>query len=99
MTFDLENLLQLGVPINLTKDAQFKIVNIAADSPFINQDIQSCCLGYNPAEEIIAVFRGEHILDREHASKIQAGDRVLMIASRVENKTKKSSLVGENDHR
>ena len=97
--FNLENLLQLGIPINLTKDAQFKMTNIAVDSPFINQDVQSCCLGDNPAEEIIAIFRGDHVLDREHASKIQAGDRVLLIASRVENKAKDSSLVSENDHR
>jgi CIC family chloride channel protein len=97
--FNLENLLQLGIPINLTKDAQFKLVNIAVDSPLINQDVQSCCLGDNPAEEIMAIFRGDQVLDREHASKFQAGDRVLMIASRVKNKAKDSSLVPENDHR
>ena len=97
--FNLENLLQLGIPINLAKDAQFKLVNVAADSPLINQDIQSGCAGDNPAEEIIAIFRGEHVLDRGHTSKIQAGDRILMIASKVENKAKDSGLVAENDHR
>lgn len=75
-------LLESGIPIDLPENKQLFIITLHPDSHFINKSIDKCSFfGEDEEGEIVAVFRGEHLLLPHPYTVLQADDQLLVLIS------------------
>jgi chloride channel protein, CIC family len=79
---ELISLLASGVPVSLMKDKQIRIGILRPKSSCIGKSIQTGCLdGSSDAVEVILVLRGSRVLWPHDDLKLEAGDRLVTVAS------------------
>jgi chloride channel protein, CIC family len=79
---NLRKLLASGIPVDLPGGKQLLIGILNAKSPCQGKPIESCfSLDHGTEVETVAVFREEHTLLPHPGLKLQAGDRLLLIAT------------------
>jgi CIC family chloride channel protein len=79
---DLRAFLAAGIPADLPGGKQLVMGALSAQSPFVGQPISSSLpVDDHDEVEVLAVFRGGHILSAQPTVKLRAGDQMLVIAS------------------
>jgi CIC family chloride channel protein len=79
---ELVSLLRSGVPVSLVAGKQIRIGVLRPKSPCVGQPIAGSCLVSDKAEvEFILVLRGDSALWPQDDLKLEAGDRLVAVAS------------------
>ncbi len=78
---ELISLLACGMPVSLTDEKQIRIGVLRPKSPCVGQPITSGCLGSNEDVEFILVLRGKCSFWPRADVKLEAGDRLVAVAS------------------
>lgn len=79
---DLQAVLESGIPVDLPDDKRLVLGVLTSKSPYSGKSIKTCFPSNGQDEiEVVAVFRQGHTLLPHANLKLQAGDRVLCIAS------------------
>lgn len=78
----LRTLLESGIPVDLPDERQMTLVTLEQDSSAVGKTIQSCIsLDHQDDLQIAAIFRSGHTLAPHPDFELQAGDRLLAIAT------------------
>jgi len=78
---ELMSLLASGVPISLVTGKRIRIGVLRPKSPCVGREIGSGCLGTNEDVEFILVLRGNRSLWPHSDLKLEAGDRLIAVAT------------------
>ena len=78
---ELVSLLNSGIPISLVEDKELRIGVLRAESPCAGRSVPSGCLGSHPEVEFILILRAADALWPHSDVKLQAGDRLIAVAS------------------
>jgi hypothetical protein len=79
---DLRQLLRAGIPVDLPDNKTLWLGDLDPGSAFVGKRLARCFpADWQEERELIAVFRGEHILMPHTNVRLQAGDRLLVIVS------------------
>jgi CIC family chloride channel protein len=79
---DLVSLLRTGVPVELSRGGRLMVGVLRADSRWVNRAPSSdgCQLDGTDAR-LVAILRGEHLVSPNGSTTLQAGDRIVYVAS------------------
>jgi chloride channel protein, CIC family len=80
-SIELISLLTSGVPVSLADGKRIRIGALKPRSSCVGQPITAGCLGGTDEVEFILVLRGNHALWPHSDLKLEAGDRLIAIAS------------------
>ena len=78
---ELISLLSSGVPVTLTDGKQIRIGALLAKSPCVGHPMSAGCFGGKDDPEFILVLRGERALWPRPDLALEAGDRLIAVAS------------------
>ena len=79
---DLRTLLETGIPIDLPGNRRLVIRPVKKDSVYVGKRVQECCPTENEEElDLVVVFRDKQIIFPHEETYLEAGDRLLLIAS------------------
>lgn len=76
----LMSLLESGIPIDLPEDKQLVIGTLSPKSPCVDTPIEeNCLLEDNSDWEIVAIFRGEHLVLPHPNTVLESEDQILIL--------------------
>jgi CIC family chloride channel protein len=79
---NLLSLLESGLPIDLPGGKQLFILTLSPDSPQCGTPVEQSCVSEEGEDwEIVAIFRGEHLMLPNSCTVPQAGDQFLVMTS------------------
>jgi chloride channel protein, CIC family len=78
---ELMSLLASGVPVSLVEGKKIRIGVLRSKSPCVGQPITTGCLATNEDVEFILILRGNRVLWPHSDLKLEAGDRLIAVAS------------------
>jgi Trk K+ transport system NAD-binding subunit len=79
---NLLSLLESGLPIDLPGGKQLFILTLSPDSPQCGTPVEQRCVSEEGEDwEIVAIFRGEHLMLPNSCTVPQAGDQFLVMTS------------------
>lgn len=77
---DLLPLLRSGIPIELPDDRRLVVGVLRADSPYVNTTVGASGRTLDGAgSNVIAILRGEHMLVPNADTRLEAGDRLILV--------------------
>jgi len=78
---DLRTLLETGIPIDLPGNRRLVIENVDEKSIYVGKQFSECCPVEQEEEmDLVAVFRGRQLIFPHENTRIQNGDRLLLIS-------------------
>ena len=79
---DLVSLLRSGIPVELAENRRLVVGVLKADSPYVGTTVGASGRQLDGGEaNIIAILRGEHMTVPNAKTPLQAGDRLIVVAS------------------
>ena len=79
---DLVSLLRSGIPVELSEDRRLVVGVLKAESPYVGTTVGASGRQLDGGEaNIIAVLRGEHMTVPNAKTPLEAGDRLIVVAS------------------
>jgi Trk K+ transport system NAD-binding subunit len=79
---DLVSLLRSGIPVELSEDRRLVVGVLKPDSPYVGTTVGVSGRQLDGGNaNIIAILRGEHMSVPNARTPLQAGDRLIVVAS------------------